>query len=184
MGVENLVIYPFMKTVIAELCLVRCPIWGQEWCTGCRRAAGPVWPCGQQPCSSGTPNGNWGRCPWKEQTKHFAVPQAAGGLSITAVATSVLPGGCCPQILPTSHSPQLALTGATGKKGASSSRACGKPGITSPNLAEGYPEEKMLITHCLKQWPGAAVKMPKAFLALSTGSLPDTEGGDFFLSFF
>lgn len=114
--------------------------------------------------------------------KALCTAQAAGGLSATAVATSVLPGGCCPQTLPTAHSPQPTPTGPAGKKGASSSRACGNPGITSPNLAEGCPEEKMLGRHCLKQWPGAAVKTPKAFLALSTGSLPDAEGGDFFFS--
>lgn len=57
----------------------------------------------------------------------------------------------------------------------------------SPNLAQGCPAEKMLVTHCLEQRPGAAVKMPKAFLALSTGSLPPVQATEiyfFFLSFF
>lgn len=58
----------------------------------------------------------------------------------------------------------------------------------SSNLAQGCPEEKMLVTHCLKQRPGAAVKMPKAFLAPSAGSLPPVPATEvvcfFFLFFF
>lgn len=40
------------------------------------------------------------------------------------------------------------------------------------NLALGCPVERIVVTHCLKQRPGATAKMPQALLASSTGLLP------------
>lgn len=88
-------------------------------------------------------------------------------------------------MLHTSCSPRLTLMRATGQRLLPAAE--GLRNTASPNLAQGCPAEKMLVTHCLEQRPGVAVKMPKAFLALSTGSLSPvqaTEGCFLFFSFF
>lgn len=80
MGVENLVIYPFMKTVIAELCLVRCPIWGQEWCTGCRRADPALSdPVGSSPAPQGHPMGTGGDAHGKSRQNTLQCPRLLEG---------------------------------------------------------------------------------------------------------
>lgn len=87
--------------------------------------------------------------PMETAGKTFCTARAAGGLSISGHLSA--PRGLLPSDSAHFPQPMAVPHRGHGEEGVSSSRACGKPGITSPNLAEGCPEEKMLVTHCLKQ---------------------------------
>lgn len=162
-------------------------LWLQEWCSGCRSAAQPCltlwaaaqllrdtqWGLGEMPMQTADKAADlhWLGC-WRAQH------HSSGHLTA--------PRGLLPSRTAHFSQPTADPHRSHRERRRFQQQSMCKPGITSPNLAEGCPEEKTLITHCLKQWPGAAVKMPKAFLALSTGSfppVPDTEGGIFSLSF-
>lgn len=99
-----------------------------------------------------------GETPLETADKTFCTAQAAG-------ASQQWPLGAPRELLPsdTAHFPQPTADPhrSHGEKGASSSRACGKPGITSPNLAEGCPEEKMLLYTLLETMTWCCSKIAK-----------------------
>lgn len=159
-----------------------CPVWEKGWCTGCSRAS-PACAC-REHCW--TPERREGDAPARAEaaSKILHTPWAAGGLDSPDVAISVLQGVWCPQKLATFHSPWLTLMRAMGQRVLPAPEGVGN--LAAPNLAHGCPMEKMLVTHCWKQWLGAVLKMPRAFLVPSTGSLPPvsaTEEGIFSLFF-
>lgn len=98
-------------------------------------------------------------------SKILHTPQAAGGL---------WPSQCSRRSVVLRHWPLFAPHGWSSpepwRRWCFQQEDVGNP--ASSKGAQGCPAEKMLVTSCLKQWPGATVNYAEGFSCPSSGSLP------------